>query len=131
MSKATEIVNNARAVGKSATASIVAGLVIFIPFSEWLITVAPDQYDAKIRAVSAGAATALVAVRTAYAWFDKGNLSFGRVETPPVETVDVSSAEAIESYLSELEGLEVVEGLLPDEHTTADEVETQPEPKGI
>jgi hypothetical protein len=47
------------------------------------------------------------------------------------ELVDVTSVEAIEEYLNELEGLEVVEGLLPDEHTTAAEVETEPEPKGI
>ena len=47
------------------------------------------------------------------------------------ELVDVTSVEAIQAYLDSIDGAEVNEDALPDEFTTAAEVETQPEPKGI
>jgi hypothetical protein len=113
MSKATEVVQNAKQLGRSITASAVAGLVIFIPFSEWLITVAPDQYDAQIRAVSVGAATALVALRTAYAWLDKGNLSFGRVD--PTKLPDEFNPELDDEIPDNVLDPQLNEDLLPDE----------------
>ena len=83
MSTPTEIVRNGKAVAASVTASIIAALVVFIPFCSWVVTIAPEKYKATIAAVGAGAGTALVALRTAYAWLDKSNTSFGRVDGPP------------------------------------------------
>lgn len=83
MKTPTEIVRDGKAVASSVTASVIAALVVFVPLCAWLSTIAPEQYKAKIAAVGAGAASALVVLRTAYAWLDKGNTSFGRVHGNP------------------------------------------------
>lgn len=74
-------------------------------------------------APTAGLAAGVAAVRTAIAALDPGNSTFGIGATASLTDAlnDPADNEAIETYLAELEGVEVDESPLPDEYLTSQE----------
>lgn len=131
----TTRVNDGKAFLRS-TAATVAGIAASVAtLAAGAVAFIPDEYASVTGAIiTVGVIAGIVggAARQLYAWLDPGNTSFGRVALPEgEELVDVTSPEAIEEYLESIQDTAVDETLLPDEHTTAEGAETQPEPKGI
>lgn len=95
MSKSpTQVIDDIRAFARSSITTAVALTVTITGFCATLVPIVPDEYDQRLIATGAAAASIGTILRQAYAWLDPKNTSFGRVRVTVDEAAPPPDPEA-------------------------------------